>query len=80
MGLLAAEVEHVGGAVDVHPAGDLWSHGEVVDGREVPHLAHVVEALALVGAQTQPGHGDVALDEPDAAHRVRVGDLELLDP
>ena len=59
----------------------IWgAHGEVVDGREVPHLAHVVEARALVGAQPEAGHGDVALDEPDAAHRVRVGDLELLDP
>ena len=78
--LLAAEGEHVGGAADVDPAGDLRRDGEVVDGREVPHLLHLVEAVALDRAEAEPGDGDVALDEPDAARRVRVGDLELLDP
>ena len=80
VGLLAAEGEHVGRAADVDPAGDLRRDGEVVDGREVPHLLHLVEAVALDRAEAEAGDGDVALDERDAARRVRVGDLELLDP
>ncbi|MCU0301855.1 MAG: hypothetical protein MUF35_09675 [Candidatus Nanopelagicales bacterium] len=69
-GLAQAELDDVGGPVDVHAAGDRLGHGQVVDRREVPHLGDLAQAGAVDHVDAQALLGDVADDQVDA-----VGEL-----
>ena len=74
-----AELDHVGGALDVDAAGNLLGDGEVVHGCQVPDLRHRLEPGSIHVVDPQSGRGDVALDQGDPTSGVRMRSLDLRD-
>ena len=62
-----AQLEHVAGAVHIHPLCELERDGEVVDGREMERARHLGRQAVPIGVgQAEPPLGDVTLDHLDA--------------